>query len=295
MLVCRSHSQSPFPKAFPLLIKIGYDVVFQLPAPTPMLLMLNVHPSQFPLLRGLENIRVDPHVPMWFYTDAFGNTCSRILAPAGQLRISNTALVEDSGRTDEVDRAAAQFPVEHLPPEALQFLLASRYCEVDLLKDAAWSLFSRFQPGWARAQAVCDWCFNNVQFGYEFARATKTAADVFRERKGVCRDFTHLAVTFCRCLNIPARYATGYLGDIGIPPCPVPMDFSAWFEVYLGGRWWTMDARHNTPRIGRILMARGRDAVDVALTTAFGVANLVSFKVWTDQVTDSNDLHLVQE
>jgi transglutaminase-like putative cysteine protease len=252
-----------------------------------MLLVLNVHPSQFPRLRGLEALRVEPHVPMWFYTDAFGNTCSRVLAPAGRFRLYNDAVIEDDGRPDEIDPSAVQFPVEHLPPDVLQFLLASRYCEVDLLKDAAWQLFSSAAPGWPRVQAICDWCHANIAFGYEFAHSTKTAAGVYRERKGVCRDFTHLAITFCRCLNIPARYATGYLGDIGVPADPAPMDFSAWFEVYLGGRWWTMDARHNTPRIGRVLMARGRDAVDVALTTAFGVANLESFQVWTHDTRSS--------
>lgn len=246
-----------------------------------MLLVLNVHPSQFPRLRGLEALRVEPHVPMWFYTDAFGNTCSRVLAPAGRFRLYNDAVVEDDGSPDEIDPSAVQYPVEQLPPDVLQFLMASRYCEVDLLKGAAWQHFSNAAPGWPRVQAICDWCHNNVTFGYQFADATKSAAGVYRERKGVCRDFTHLAITFCRCLNIPARYATGYLGDIGVPADPAPMDFSAWFEVYLGGRWWTMDARHNTPRIGRVLMARGRDAVDVALTTAFGVANLESFQVWT--------------
>jgi len=267
-----------------VLIRIGYDVVFQLPEPTPMLLVLNVHPSRFPFLQGLEAMKVEPHVPMWFYTDAFGNTCSRILAPAGTMRFSNDAVIEDSGLPDPVPSQAIQFPVEQLPPDVLQFLMASRYCEVDLLKDEAWKLFSHTTPGWSRAQAVCDWVHANVTFGYQFARNTKSAAEVYRERAGVCRDFTHLAITFCRCLNIPARYVTGYLGDIGIPQSPAPMDFSAWFEVYLGGTWWTMDARHNTPRIGRVLMARGRDAVDVALTTAFGVAELKSFKVWTHEV-----------
>jgi len=267
-----------------MLIRIGYDAVFHLPAPTPMLLVLNVHPSRFPSLRGLEAMEVEPHVPMWFYTDSFGNTCSRILAPAGEIRFSNDAVVEDNGLPDPAAPNAIQYPVEQLPPDVLQFLMASRYCEVDLLKDDAWRLFSHAAPGWPRAQAICDWCHANIAFGYEFARNTKTAAEVFRERQGVCRDFTHLAITFCRCLNIPARYVTGYLGDIGVPQDPAPMDFSAWFEVYLGGAWWTMDARHNTPRIGRVLMARGRDAVDVALTTAFGVAELKSFKVWTYEV-----------
>ena len=268
----------------PVLIRIGYDVAFSLPAPTPMLLVLNVHPSRFQSLRGLEEMHVEPYTPMWFYTDSFGNTCSRILAPAGQIRFTNNAVVEDSGQPDPLAPNAIQYPVEQLPHEVLQFLMASRYCEVDLLKDTAWKLFSHVPPGWARAQAVCDWVHSNVEFGYQFARSTKTAAETYQERKGVCRDFTHLAVTFCRCLNIPSRYVTGYLGDIGVPADPAPMDFSAWFEVYLGGNWWTMDARHNQPRIGRVLMARGRDAVDVALTTAFGVAELKTFKVWTHEI-----------
>lgn len=276
-----SFSVSHFLESCLVLIRIGFDVVFQLPVATPMLLTLNVHPSEFSRLRGLESLNVEPHVPMWFYTDAFGNTCSRVLAPAGRFRLCNDAIIEDSGQPDEVDRTAVQYPVERLPPDVLQFLMASRYCEVDLLKDAAWQLFSQVPPGWSRVQAICDWCHSHVTFGYQFADAKKTAAGVYRDRRGVCRDFTHLAITFCRCLNIPARYATGYLGDIGVPADPAPMDFSAWFEVYLGGRWFTMDARHNTPRSGRVLMARGRDAVDVALTTAFGVANLESFRVWT--------------
>src|SRR5207302_1063843 len=185
---------------------------------------------------------------------------------------------------DEVGLNARQDPVQELPVETLPFLLVSRYCEVDLLSDLAWNLFGQTPEGWPRVQAVCDWVQANVRFGYEHARATRTAAEVLAERVGVCRDFTHLAVTFCRCLNIPARYATGYLGDIGVAPVPAPMDFSAWFEVYLGGRWHTFDARHNVPRIGRVLMARGRDAVDVALTTSFGATELKEFSVWTDEV-----------
>ncbi len=267
-----------------MFIRIGYDVVFNLPESTPMLLMLNVHPSRFASLRGPESLSIEPYVPVMQYVDTFGNTCARIVAGAGQIRFRNDATVYDNGRPDEVDPSAPQHLIQDLPSEMLQFLLSSRYCEVDLLKDVAWSLFSGVAPGWPRAQAVCDWVHANVRFGYEFARNTKTAAEVYRERAGVCRDFTHLAITFCRCLNIPARYATGYLGDIGVPADPAPMDFSAWFEVYLGSRWWTMDARHNHPRIGRVLMARGRDAVDVALTTAFGMANLQTFKVWTQEV-----------
>jgi transglutaminase-like putative cysteine protease len=267
-----------------MLIRIGYDVVFDLPVATPMLLMLNVHPSRFGSLRGPEAIRIDPYVPITSYIDSFGNACGRIMARAGQARFRNEALVQDDGLPDPVAPAAQQHPVEQLPTDVLQFLLASRYCEVDLLQDVAWGLFAHVPASWARAQAICDWVHAHVTFGYQFARSTRTAMEVYQERHGVCRDFTHLAVTLCRCMNIPARYATGYLGDIGVPPVPCPMDFSAWYEVYLGGRWWTMDARHNQPRIGRVLMARGRDAVDVALTTAFGVANLQRFTVYTDEV-----------
>jgi transglutaminase-like putative cysteine protease len=269
-----------------MLIRIGYDVVFDLPEPTPMLLMLHVHPSRFPSLQGPENLRVEPFVPMTSYLDAFGNSCARIVAQAGQVRFHNDAVVYDDGLPDAVDPSAQQHLVQDLPDDALQFLLPSRYCEVDLLKDIAWSLFSSVPVGFERVQAICAWVNQNVTFGYHFARDTMSAADVYRDRKGVCRDFTHLAIAFCRALNIPARYATGYLGEIGVPPAP-PGDFSAWFEVYLGGRWWTRDARHNTRRIGRVLMARGRDAVDVALTTAFGVANLKQFTVWTDEVNSA--------
>jgi transglutaminase-like putative cysteine protease len=265
-------------------IRIGYDIAFRLPAPTPMLLMLNVHPSRFPSLRGPEQLTIEPFVPTTGYIDSFGNSCGRIVARPGQVRFRNDAVVYDDGQPDAYDAFAEQHLIDQLPTDVLQFLLASRYCEVDKLKDVAWGLFSHAGLGTARVQAICDWVHSNVTFGYNFASDTKSAADVYQERKGVCRDFTHLAITFCRCMNIPARYATGYLGEIGVPPAP-PGDFSAWFEVFLGGRWWTRDARHNMRRIGRVLMAHGRDAADVALTTAFGVAELREFKVWTDEVS----------
>jgi transglutaminase-like putative cysteine protease len=215
--------------------------------------------------------------------------CGRLVAPAGTLRLTNDLLVWDSGERDPVPVNAVQHPVEELPAECLQFLLPSRYCEVDLLNDRAWELFGATAPGWERVTAVLDWVHTNVRYGYEFARPTKTALDVHSEGTGVCRDFQHLAITFCRALNIPARYASGYLGDIGIPPVPIAMDFHAWFEVYLGGRWYPVDARHNVPRIGRVLMARGRDATDTALTTAFGSSKLLNFKVWSDEVPDQPD------
>jgi len=218
------------------------------------------------------------------YPDSFGNRCSRFTAPTGQLRLWNSTLIEDSGLPDQENPAAREVPVEELPHEMLRYLLASRYCEVDLLSTIALELFSNVTPGWQRVQAICEWVHRKVTFGYNFARSTKTALEVYTERTGVCRDFQHLAIAFCRSLNIPARYVTGYLGDIGVPAAPFPMDFSAWFEVYLEDRWWTFDARHNQPRIGRVLMATGRDAADVAITTSFGNPKLTKFEVITSEV-----------
>ncbi len=267
-----------------MLIRVGYDLIFDLPAPTPMVVLLHVHPDRAPTLRKPERLVIEPNVPVEVYTDTFGNTAARFNAPAGQIRLTNDTVVEDSGLPDPVAADAQQHAVQDLPKDTLQFLLGSRYCEVDVMTPLAWDLFNSTPLGWPRVKAICDFVHNHIQFGYEHARSTKTAQDVYYERRGVCRDFMHLAVTFCRCMNIPARYVTGYLGDIGIPPVPCPMDFSAWFEVYLSGRWWAFDARHNVPRIGRVLMARGRDATDVALTTSFGPAILKKFNVWTDEV-----------
>jgi transglutaminase-like putative cysteine protease len=221
---------------------------------------------------------------MTVHTDSFGNWCTRIVAPAGEVRIFADALVSDTGLPDIVAPEAPQAPVESLPPDTLLFLLGSRYCETDLLTPIAWQLFGGTPPGWPRVQAICDYVHGRIQFGYGFARPTKTAWQVHEERAGVCRDFAHLAIAFCRSMNIPARYCTGYLGDIGVPPSDAPMDFSGWFEAFLGGDWYTFDARHNTPRIGRVLIARGRDASDVAISTAFGASALTGFRVWTDEV-----------
>jgi transglutaminase-like putative cysteine protease len=269
-----------------MLIRLGYDLTFQVPSRTAMLLMLYVHPSQAPSLLEADRVQVEPYAPVEEFTDAFGNRCGRLVVSPGKLRLWNTTLIEDSGAPDAVRRNAWQQPIEALPTEVLPFLLGSRYCEVDQLTTVAWSLFGQTPLGWPRVQAVCDWVHQNVQFGYQFASPFKSAADVYQQRTGVCRDFNHLALTFCRCLGIPARYATGYLGDIGVPASPCPMDFSGWFEAYLDGRWFTFDARHNTPRIGRVLMARGRDAVDVAITTSFGPTHLERFTVYTDQVPE---------
>jgi transglutaminase-like putative cysteine protease len=265
-------------------IRAGYEIIYDCPQPTPMLLLLGIHPSRIPDLLSSPQIRFDPFTPPREYIDVFGNTCTRIIAPAGRLTIAADLLMRDSGAPDVVAHQAPQVPVADLPDDVLVYLLGSRYCETDRLMDTAWSLFGNSPTGWGRVQAICDYVHDRITFGYEHARPTMTAWEAFMERQGVCRDFTHLAVTFCRCMNIPARYCTGYLGDIGIPPVDAPMDFSAWFDVYLGGRWYTFDARHNRPRIGRILMARGRDATDVAFTTTFGLCTLAGFTVVTDEV-----------
>ena len=268
-----------------MLIKIGYDIAYEVWAPTPMVLMLYVDSSRQGDLRAPEQLITEPAIPVTEFTDSFGNRCARIVAPPGIIRLVCDTVIEDSGEPEPVFPDAIQHPVQDLPVDVLQYLLASRYCEVDKLQDIAWSLFGQAPFGWGRVQAVCDWVFKHVTFGYHFAREDKTAWDVYNEAQGVCRDFMHLALTFCRCLNIPARYATGYLGDIGVEPSPNPMDFSAFFEVYLGGRWHPFDARHNERRIGRVAMGYGRDATDVALTTTFGKHALRKFVVWTDEVS----------
>lgn len=273
-----------------MLIKAGYELIFETPSPVAMLLLLQVHPERLRDLGATDRVLCDPELERDEFLDAFGNRATRVVTRAGQNRLHCDLLIRDSGRPDLVEPDAEQLAVERLPAETLAYLLSSRYCEVDQMSETAWQLFGSTPTGWPRVQAVCDWVHDNVEFGYRHARPTKTAEDVFNERQGVCRDFTHLAITFCRALNIPARYATGYLGDIGVPVAPFPMDFSAWFEVYLGNRWYTFDARHNMPRIGRIVMARGRDAADTALTTSFGSARLDVFRVWTDDVTDSGML-----
>lgn len=265
-------------------IKVGYELVYECPQPTPMMLVVNVHYSRASDLLVPDNVTTDPSIPIAVYRDSFGNWCSRIVAPQGQTKITSTAVVKDSGEPDAVIPGAQQHLIEDLPEEALVFLLASRYCDIENLTQIAWNLFGHTPPSWARVQAICDFVHNHISFGYRHASPTRTASEAFHERRGVCRDFAHLAITFCRCMNIPARYCTGYLGDIGVPLSDEPMDFAAWFEVYLGGHWYTFDARNNTPRIGRILMARGRDAIDVAITTTFGANTLVNFTVWTDEV-----------
>ena len=266
-----------------MLIRAGVEITYDYPQPTPMLLALSVHPSRMRDVIGTHQIRLDPPIGAAEYRDAYGNIITRILAPAGLLTMSAEFLVHDSGAPDAVVPAAKQVPVQDLPDEVMVYLLGSRYCDTDRMSDTAWSLFGGTPEGWARVQAICDYVHSRITFGYEHADSTRTASGGHTEQRGVCRDFAHLAVTLCRCMNIPARYCTGYLGDIGVPAVPSPMDFSAWFEAYLGGRWYTFDARHNTPRIGRILMGRGRDATDVALSTSFGRSILAGFRVIADE------------
>jgi len=267
-------------------IRIGYELTYDCPQPTPMMLMLNVHYTRASDLVVPDHLITRPSLPITAYRDSFGNWCSRIVAPKGEIRISTDAVVNDTGEPDVVDVSARQHPVEDLPEETLVFLLGSRYCETDLLSEVAWHLFENTPSGWGRVQAICDFVHRHIAFDYEQARPTKTAWDAFNEQVGVCRDFTHLAIAFCRCMNIPARYCTGYLGDIGIHPPDAPMDFSAWFEAYLGGHWYTFDPRNNVPRIGRVLIAHGRDAADVPISNTFGANTLTGFKVWTDEVKD---------
>ncbi|QPF90598.1 transglutaminase-like domain-containing protein [Bradyrhizobium commune] len=265
-------------------IKVGFEITYAAVQPTPMVIMLNIHPSRSADIVGKETVVAKPDVPIRFYRDGFGNVCGRLVAPAGGVTLKGNARVRDTGRPDEVMPSAQQIPIEQLPNELLLYLMPSRYCETDKLTDIAWSLFAKTKPGWDRVAAITEFVHKHVTFGYEHAHYMKSAHDVYEQKKGVCRDFAHLALTFCRCMGIPARYCTGYMGDIGIPPEPCPMDFSGWFQVWLSGKWFTFDARHNTPRMGRILMATGRDAADVALSTSFGRMELKKFVVVSDEV-----------
>jgi len=265
-----------------MLIRLAYDIQFEIPATVAMVAILNVHPSRAPDLLEPDELQIEPKLDLASYIDGFGNRCVRFVAPPGPLRLSSSTLIRDSGLPDAVNWSAREPAVGDLPNEMLCYLLSSRYCEVDRFSTIAVELFGDIAPGWGRVQAICNWVHTKVAFNYQQARPSKTALDVFTERVGVCRDFQHLAITFCRAMNIPARYATGYLGDIGVPVV-LPMDFSAWFEVYLDNQWWTFDARNNQPRIGRVLMATGRDASDVAMTTSFGQADLRHFFVVTEE------------
>ena len=269
-----------------MLIRVGFEMTYWCPQPTPMILTLSIHYSRASDLVRSDHLLSNPPVPLTAYRDLFGNWCNRIVAPQGRFILSCDALVNDSGAPDIVAPDAAQTPVEYLPESTLLFLLGSRYCETELLSELAWAQFGGVQTGWGRVQAVCDFVHSHIQFGYQHARRTRTAWEVYQERVGVCRDYAHLAIALCRSLNIPARYCTGYLGDVGTEPPYGAGDFAAWFEAYLGDRWYTFDARNNIPRIGRILIARGRDACDVALSSSFGPNTLETFRVWTDVVEE---------
>lgn len=267
-----------------MLIRLGYDIHFEVPFGATFVALLRAHPSRQADLQSSDLVNVTPEVPVEHFQDSFGNLAARFEVPAGSVTLSCSTVAYDTGELDRVVPEAPEVAVAHLPADVLPYLLNSRYCEVDLLSPIAAELFGGVAPGWSRVQAICDWVHAHVTFDYRKARPTKTALDVFTERVGVCRDFQHLAITFCRALNIPARYVTGYLGDIGVPAAAFPMDFSAWFEVYLGDGWYTFDARHDRPRIGRVLMATGRDATDVAITTTFGEVTLTRFSVITEEV-----------
>ena len=265
-------------------IRTGFEITYDCPAPVPMLLTLSVHPSRRDDLETPDWIATNPMVDVRQYIDGFGNICSRVLAPAGRFVLSADFVIRDRGQVDDYAPDAVQIAVHNLPDDVLVYLLGSRYCETDRLSDLAWSLFGDTPLGWARVQAIVDYVHNHIRFDYQEARPTKSAYDAHLEGRGVCRDYAHLAVAFCRCMNIPARYCTGYMGDIGVPVVGV-MDFSAWFEVYLDGRWFTFDARNNIPRMARVLIARGRDATDVAIANTFGQAYLADFKVISEELT----------
>ena len=267
-----------------IFIRIGFEISMECRAPTPLLLALLPHSSLDRRVIGCDGIHADPAVPLEGFIDGYGNRRTRFVAPAGGISLWSDCVVEDPGTADPFDWHARQHEVEALPSATLQYLMASRYCESDLLAEQAWSLFGDTPRGWARVQAISDWVHNHLTFGYHYGRSSKTAVDALREQTGVCRDFAHLMVAFCRAMNIPARYASGYLGDIDSPDSGAG-DLAAWAEVFVGGRWYAFDARHNTPRIGRVLMVRGRDAADVAMITSFGRCDLKTFRIWTHQVT----------
>jgi len=265
-----------------MLIKGGFNLAFDCTVPTPMILAVHIRPEETPNLIEPEILTLFPAIEYSDYIDSFGNRCTKLVAPPGRLSIWNRFAMGHDGSPEQLPLYAYQHAVQELPEETLLYLLGSRYCDTQKLSDLAWAQFGGCWQGWPLIQAILNYTHQRIQFGYQFARNDRTAFEAHEEQMGVCRDFAHLAITLCRCMNVPARYCTGYLGDIGVPADPAPMDFSAWFEVYMGGRWWALDARHNQPRIGRITIARGRDAADVAISTAFGAAQLAEFKVITE-------------
>ncbi|MGR9245286.1 transglutaminase-like domain-containing protein [Rhizobium leguminosarum] len=277
-----------------MLIRYGYEITLTCPQPTALVCLLSVHEDRASDIRVPETVFTTPDVPTSTYRDLFGNRCLRLVAPAGDLTIWGDATIEDDGKPERSLPGARELPVSELPDDCLVYLMGSRYCETDRLSQIAWDMFGTVSPGWGRVQAICDFVHGHIQFDYMQARSTRTAFEAFHERVGVCRDFAHLAVALCRCLNIPARYINGHLGDIGIPVVD-PMDFSAWIEVFLDGAWHAFDPRNNTPRIGRIIVARGRDAADIPLINSFGPHVLKAFRVWTYEVTELQQMQSVAE
>ena len=264
-------------------VKIGCQFSFDSPVPIPLVLQVQPRPDGGHRLLQ-ETWSLQPEAECHEYLDGFGNRCLRFTAPTGPLRFRYEAQAEISPEPDPIVSHATQVPIEGLPDETMVFTLPSRYILSDLLSNAAWDLFGQVPAGWGRIQAVCDWIHEHVEFRTASTTPVTTALDVFLQRYGVCRDFAHMGVTMCRALNVPARYVFGYLPDIGIEPPDIPMDFHSWFEAYLEGGWYTFDARHNTPRIGRVPIGRGRDAVDVAIVTQFGPARLTGMEVWADEL-----------
>ena len=265
-------------------INLGYEISISCPQPTEVITLLEINKDRQGDIISQDAVQLAPDVDSHVYLDVFGNLCRRLTAPAGGVTLSYNALVNDDGKPDEIDETARETPIHDLPDDVILYLLGSRYCETDELMELAWRLFGPVAPSWPRVKAIFNYVHDRLTFGYGHARATRTAAQAHEEQVGVCRDFAHLAIAFCRCMNIPARYVNGYLGDIGVPADPAPMDFSAWTEVYLDGKWYTLDARHNRPRIGRVVIARGRDATDVPLLHTFGPHQLTTFRVWTDEL-----------
>ncbi len=266
-----------------MLINYGCEISIAVAKATPLICLVDVHPDRRREIVAESPFQSNPPLPALTHFDAFGNYCQRLIAPAGNVTLRLDGRILDSGRPDKVVLDAREIAVERLPEEMLTFLLGSRYCETDRLSQIAWDYFGALPSGWSRVQSICDFVHGHLTFGYQHARATRSALEAFDERVGVCRDFAHLMIALCRSLNIPARYVNGYLGDIGVQPDPAPMDFSAWVEVYLEGGWHTFDPRHNQRRTGRIVVARGRDATDVPLVNSFGPHTLKMFKVWAEE------------
>lgn len=266
-----------------MLIRFGFEIEIECSANVPMILALSTHSSLDARLIGEDRVRCEPDVELREYLDEYGNRITRMVAPKGHVKLWSDCVAETSAEPDAYQPEAEQHEIDALPDACLSYLMASRYCDTDNLSDAAWAKFGNTTPGWGRVQAICDYAHEQTSFGYKFGRSSKTASEVLREKTGVCRDFAHLAISLCRAMNIPARYASGYLGDIGVPYSG-PGDFCAWFEVFLDKRWFTFDARYNTRRIGRLLMVRGSDASDVAMITSFGPYQLTHFRVWTDEI-----------